>query len=112
MNEAGTRGRAPLATPPGSPWSLPAREAGGSRSQVAAVCTRCGAVPWDEPLGMTVTFTSIEQARQELPAWGWTVSASGDGVEQVALPRMRRPDHVLTTRRKQQEEKNEKEGGS
>lgn len=54
--------------------------------RVTAACTRCGTALWDEPLGMTVTFTSIEQARQELPAWGWTVSAPGDGVEQVLCP--------------------------
>lgn len=86
MNEAGTRSRAPLAAPPGGPWTLPAQQAGGSRSQVTAACTRCGAVPWDEPLGMTVTFTSTEQARQELPGLGWTVSAPGDGAEQVLCP--------------------------
>jgi len=89
MNEASTRNRAPgpLAVPPGGPWALRTRETGdGTRSLVTATCTRCGAVPWDEPLGMTVTFPSIEQARQELPGWGWALSTPRGGAEQLLCP--------------------------
>jgi hypothetical protein len=87
-DETGARRRAPvpLPAPPGSPWTLRTREPGGGTSRVTAACTRCGAAVWDEPLGMTVTFTSIEAARQELPGLGWAVSAPRGGTELVLCP--------------------------
>jgi hypothetical protein len=35
---------------------------------------------------MTVTFPSIEQARQELPGWGWALSTPRGGAEQLLCP--------------------------
>ena len=80
------RGAVPLPVPPGGPWTLRTGGPGGGGPQVTAACTGCGAAPWDEPLGMTVTFTSIEAARQELPGLGWAVSAPRGGTEQVLCP--------------------------
>jgi len=76
MNDTSSRNRAPVsvAVPLGGPWARRTWEPGsGTREWVTAACSRCRAVPWDESLGMTVTFASTEQACEELTRdWGWT----------------------------------------
>ena len=76
--------REPPAATRSGPWTL---RTWAGRLRVTAACTLCGAVPWDEPLGMTATFTSISQAREELPRdWGWPVAALPGGAELVLCP--------------------------
>jgi hypothetical protein len=63
VNETSTRSLAsvPVAVPLGGPWTRHTWDTGsGTREWVTAACSRCRAVPWDEPLGMTVTFPTID----------------------------------------------------
>lgn len=83
MNQAS----APEAVPPVGPWTGHAWDPGsGTRSWVTVACTRCHARLWDEPLGMTVTFPTIDRAREELPAHGWAVTTPPGGAEMVLCP--------------------------
>jgi hypothetical protein len=70
------------------PWTVRSWGTGATaRSWVTATCTRCGAAPCDEPLGMYASFDSIEQAREELPRdWGWLIAALPGGAEHVLCP--------------------------
>lgn len=91
MNGTSSRNRVPVpvAVPLGGPWTRRAWEPGsGTREWVTAACSRCRAVPWDESLGMIVTFASIEQAREELPRdLGWPVVTMPGGAGPVLCPR-------------------------
>jgi hypothetical protein len=71
------------------PWTLRTRGTGTlARSWVTAACTGCGDVLWDEDLGMTVAFASVEQAREDLPRdWGWCAVTLPGGPEHVLCPR-------------------------
>ena len=75
------------AVPLGGPWARRTWEPGsGTREWVTAACSRCRAVPWDESLGMTVTFASTEQAREELTRdWGWTCAPRSNWPEDDEL---------------------------
>lgn len=75
------------------PWTIRTRHTpDGIRTRVTAACTRCGAVPCDEPLGMYASFPTIERARVELPRdWDWHVTTPPGGTEQVLCPRCARP---------------------
>lgn len=75
------------------PWTLRSWVTrAGTRSWVTAACSRCSAVPCDEPLGMYASFPSIDAARRELPRdWGWLVTTLPGGADQVLCPRCAPP---------------------
>jgi hypothetical protein len=63
-----------------------------TKTWITAACTRCKALLWDDELsdyalGMLVQFATVEQARQELPDWGWAMTAQPDGTERVTCRR-------------------------
>jgi hypothetical protein len=70
------------------PWTARSWGTGAdARCWVTAACTRCGALPCDEGLGMYASFENVEQAREVLPRdWGWLVAARPGGPEQVLCP--------------------------
>lgn len=89
MNDTSSRNRAPVsvAVPLGGRWARRTWEPGsGTREWVTAACSRCRAVPWDESLGMAVTFANTEQAREELTRdWGWTCAPRSNWPEDDEL---------------------------
>lgn len=73
--------------PLGGPWARRTWEPGsGTREWVTAACSPVPGVPWDESLGMTVTFASTEQAGEELTRdWGWTCAPRSNWPEDDEL---------------------------
>jgi hypothetical protein len=95
VNETTTRspGAVPVAVRIGAgltrrTWTTDA----GTKAWITAHCVRCKRLLWDDELssygpGMLVQFDSVEQARQELPGWGWAMTAQPDGTERVICRR-------------------------
>jgi hypothetical protein len=95
VNEVGTptRDAVPVAVRIGAgltlrTWTTDA----GTKTWITAACTHCKRLLWDDELtsralGMLVQFATVEQARQELPDWGWAMTTQPDGTERVLCHR-------------------------